>query len=95
MHIQCILQITRQSTINLKAGGGGVRWSPSSLTTNNNFNLICVYVVGEGACQHDVFNISRLSCELSYGTCPISLWALQPLLFKLSGAIAKFLPLHH
>ena len=40
-----LLQITRQSAINLKAGGGGVRWSPSSLTTNNNFNLICVFVV--------------------------------------------------
>ena len=39
------LQITKQSAINLKAGGGGVRWSPSSLTTNNNFNL---YVCGSG-----------------------------------------------
>ena len=40
------LQITRQSTINLKAGGGGVRWSPSTLTTNNNFNL-CVCSSGQ------------------------------------------------
>ena len=47
-HNFCIspLQITRQSAINLKAGGGGVRWSPSSLTTNNNFNL-CICSSGQ------------------------------------------------
>ena len=39
-------------------------------------------LVGEGACQPDIFTKYRLGCELSYGTCPISLWALQPLLFK-------------
>ena len=39
-------------------------------------------LVGEGACQPDIFTKYRLGCELSYGTCPISLCALQPLLFK-------------
>ena len=39
-------------------------------------------LVGEGACQHDIFTKYRFGCELSYGTCPISLCALQPLLFK-------------
>ena len=33
-------------------------------------------LVGEGACQHDIFTKYRLGCELSYGTCPISLCAL-------------------
>ena len=31
---------------------------------------------GGGACQHDIFTKYRLGCELSYGTCPISLCAL-------------------
>ena len=39
---------------------------------------------GEGACQPDIFTTYRLGCELSYGTCPISLCAM-----------AKFWPLHH
>ena len=30
-------------------------------------------LVGEGACQPDIFTKYRLGCELSYGTCPISL----------------------
>ena len=33
-------------------------------------------LVGEGACQPDVITKFRLVCELSYGTCPISLCAL-------------------
>ena len=33
-------------------------------------------LVGEGACQPDIFTKYRLGCELSYGTCPISLCAL-------------------
>ena len=33
-------------------------------------------LVGEGACQHDIFTKYRLGCELSYGTCPISLCVL-------------------
>ena len=33
-------------------------------------------VVGEGACQPDIFTTYRLGCALSYGTCPISLCAL-------------------
>ena len=33
-------------------------------------------LVGEGACQPDIFTEYRLGCELSYGTCPISLCAL-------------------
>ena len=33
-------------------------------------------LVGEGACQPDIFTQYRLGCELSYGTCPISLCAL-------------------
>ena len=31
--------------------------------------------MGEGACQPDIFIKYRLGCELSYGTCPISLCA--------------------
>ena len=33
-------------------------------------------LVGEGVCQPDIFAKYRLRCELSYGTCPISLCAL-------------------
>ena len=33
-------------------------------------------LVGEGACQPDIFTNYRLGCELSYGTCPIALCAL-------------------
>ena len=33
-------------------------------------------LVGEGACQPDIFTKYRLGCELSYGTCSISLCAL-------------------
>ena len=33
-------------------------------------------LVGEGACEPDIFTKNRLGCELSYGTCPISLCAL-------------------
>ena len=33
-------------------------------------------LVGEGACQPDIFTKYSLGCELSYGTCPISLCAL-------------------
>ena len=33
-------------------------------------------LVGEGACQPDIFTKYRLGCELSCGTCPISLCAL-------------------
>ena len=31
---------------------------------------------GRGGCQPDIFTKYRLGCELSYGTCPISLCAL-------------------
>ena len=34
------------------------------------------HLVGEGACQPDIFTKYRLGCELSHGTCPISLCAL-------------------
>ena len=33
-------------------------------------------LVGEGACQPDIFTKWWLGCELSYGACPISLCAL-------------------
>ena len=33
-------------------------------------------LIGEGACQPDIFTKHRLGCELSYGTCPIPLCAL-------------------
>ena len=33
-------------------------------------------LVGEGTCQPDIFTTYRLGCELSYGSCPISLCAL-------------------
>ena len=33
-------------------------------------------LVGERACQPDIFTKYRLGCELSYGTCSISLCAL-------------------
>ena len=33
-------------------------------------------LVGEGACQPDIFIKCRLGCELSYEICPISLCAL-------------------
>ena len=33
-------------------------------------------LMGVGACQPDISTKYRLRCELSYGTCPISLCAL-------------------
>ena len=33
-------------------------------------------LVGEGACQADIFTKYKLGCVLSYGTCHISLCAL-------------------
>ena len=33
-------------------------------------------LVGEGACQPGIFTKYRLGCDLSYGSCPISLCAL-------------------
>ena len=33
-------------------------------------------LVGKGACQPDIFTKYRFGCELSYGSCPISLCAL-------------------
>ena len=33
-------------------------------------------LMGEEACQPDIFTKYRLGCELRYGTCPISLCAL-------------------
>ena len=33
-------------------------------------------LVGEGACQPDIFTKYRLGCALSYRTCPISVFAL-------------------
>ena len=33
-------------------------------------------LVGEEACQPDIYTKYRLGCVLSYGTCPISLCAL-------------------
>ena len=34
------------------------------------------HLVEEGACQPYIFTKYRLGCELSYGTCPIALYAL-------------------
>ena len=34
-------------------------------------------LVGEGACQPDIFTKYRLECELSYGSCPISVCLIQ------------------
>ena len=50
-------------------------------------------LVGEGACQPDIFTKYRLGCELSYGTCPISVCFVA--LVIQGGAMAKFWPLHH
>ena len=33
-------------------------------------------LVGKGACQPNIFTKYRMGCELSYGSCPISLCAL-------------------
>ena len=33
-------------------------------------------LVGEGACQPDIFTKYRLGCELRYGTCSMALCAL-------------------
>ena len=33
-------------------------------------------LVGEGACQPDIFTKYRMGCDLNYGSCPISLCAL-------------------
>ena len=57
------------------------RWSYGQiLTTINVWERIgkkrLAQLVGEGACQPDIFTKYRLGCELSYGSCPISLCAL-------------------
>ena len=50
-------------------------------------------LMGEGACQPDIFTKYRLGCELSYGTCPISVCFVA--LVIQGGAMANFWPLHH
>ena len=54
--------------------------APLTVTTINVWEIIGVkhlkQLVGEGACQPDTSTKYRLGCELSYGTCPISLCAL-------------------
>ena len=50
-------------------------------------------LVGEGACQPDIFTKYRLGCELSYGSCPISVCFVT--LVIQGGAMAKFWPLHY
>ena len=51
-------------------------------------------LMGEGACQPDIFTKYRLGCELSYGTCP-NLFVCFVALVIQGGAMAKFWPLHH
>ena len=67
-------------------GGAMAKFWPACTTTINVWERIgdkhLAHLVGEGACQPDIFTRYRLGCELRYGTCPISLCALQPLLFK-------------
>ena len=46
-----------------------------TVATTNPPGLL-IAAMGEGACQPDIFTKYRLGCELSYGTCPISLCAL-------------------
>ena len=50
-------------------------------------------LIGERACQPDIFTKYRLGCELRYGTCPISVCFVA--LVIQGGAMAKFWPLHH
>ena len=52
-------------------------------------------LIGEGACQPNIFTKHRLGCELSCGICPIPLCALFVALVLQGGAMAKFWPLHH
>ena len=49
-------------------------------------------LIGEGACQPDIFTSYRLGCELSYGTCMSKLFVARVIQ---GGAMAKFWPLHH
>ena len=61
-------------------GGAMAKFWPLHHTTINVWERIgekhLAQLVGEGTCQPDIFTKYRLGCELSYGTCPISLCAL-------------------
>ena len=46
--------------------------------------------MGEGACQADIFTKYRLGCELSYGTCPISLCAFVTLIIQGGACILYY-----
>ena len=53
-------------------GGGTAKFWPLKRIGEKHFEQL----MGEGACQPDIFTTYRLGCELSYGTCPITLCAL-------------------
>ena len=64
----------------IQGGAMAQFWPLHHLVYNNVWKRIgekhLAQLVGEGACQPDIFTKYRLGCELSYGTCPISLCAL-------------------
>ena len=60
-------------------GGAMAKFWPLTVTVNVWERIVekhLAQLVGEGACQPDIFTKYRLGCGLSYGTCPISLCAL-------------------
>ena len=61
-------------------GGAMAKFWPYCTTTINVWERMgekhLAQLMAEGACQPDIYTKLRLGCELSYGTCPISLCAL-------------------
>ena len=61
-------------------GGAMAKFCDNCITTINVWERMgekhLAQLIGEGACQPDIFTKHRLGCELSCGTCPISLSAL-------------------
>ena len=74
-------------------GGATTKFWPLTTLSINVWERIgekhLAQLVGEGACQPDIFTKCRFECELSYGTCPIFV-----ALVIQGGAMAKFWPLH-
>ena len=76
MSFKCSINFHRAQNVLIRSNFGHC----TTVTTINVWERIgekhLAQLVGEGACQPDIFTKYRLGCELSYGTCPISLCAL-------------------
>ena len=78
MSFKCSINFHRAQNVLIRSNFGHC----TTVTTINVWERIgekhLAQLVGEGACQHDIFTKYRLGCALSYGTCPISCVLCSP-----------------